>query len=166
MANILFIEEQKFRHNILWSVLLYTPVIAMIFLLVYQLITGEMVGDQPITNLSLFVLLMCYGVPVVFISYYVRLTTIISDEKILYGWNIPTKELNAINYSEIETCAVIEYKFVGWGYRLTRLYGTVYNVDGNKGLQVTTKLGGKVLIGTHQAEQLQRSIDQLKILRR
>jgi hypothetical protein len=165
MANILFIEEQKLRHNVLWSVLLYLPVITMIFLLVYQLVTEKPLGDQPMTNLSLFILLLCYGAPVVFISYYVRLTTIISDEKILYGWNIPTKELNEINYSEIKTCTVIEYKFVGWGYRLTRLYGTVYNVDGNKGLQVTTKLGAKVLIGTHHAEELQRIIEGLKPLR-
>lgn len=161
MANIVFIEEQKFRHNLLWTGVLLVPIMAIILVLGYQLISGKPAGNDPMSNLSLFILLIAYSIPVVFIIYYVRLTTIISDETILYGWNIPTQELNSIRLSEIYSCSVIEYKFVGWGYRLTRLYGTVYNVDGNKGLQIVKKSGAKVLIGTHHAEELQKKIDLL-----
>lgn len=165
MANILFIEEQKFRHNLLWTFLLIAPIIVFCVILVYQLASGDLVGDQPMSNRSLMILLFFYGVPVAIIIYYVRLSTIISDESISYGWNIPTQELNVIKLDEIENYEVIEYSFVGWGYRLTRKYGTVYNVDGNKGLQIITKSGSKVLIGTHHAEELQRKIDLLLTLK-
>jgi len=165
MAKILFIEEQKLRHNMIWLALLFLPMLAMLFLLVFQVYKGTLIGDKPMTNLSIGILLVCYGVPVIFITYYVRLTTIISDETILYGWNVPTQELNEIKISDINSCHVIEYKFVGWGYRLSRLYGTIYNVDGNKGLQIITNSGAKVLIGTHHAEELQKIIEVLKPIR-
>lgn len=94
--------------------------------------------------------------------FYVRLTTIITDETISFGWNVPINELNEIKLNDIDSCVLIEYEFVGWGYRLTRKYGTVFNVDGNKGLQIITKSGYKVLIGTHHAEELKNLIESKK----
>lgn len=164
MANILFIEEQKFRHNLLWTFLLIAPLLFFCVILVYQLLSGELVGDNPMSNVSLMILIPFYGLPVIMIIYYVRLTTIISDETISYGWNIPTQELNVINIIDIKNYEVIEYSFVGWGYRLSRKYGTVYNVDGNKGLQIETKSGSKILIGTHHAGELQKKIDQIRTI--
>lgn len=134
-------------------------------MLMYQILSGELVGDYPMSNQALLILMFCYGVPAVFIVYYVRLTTIISDESISFGWNIPVKDLNIIKLNDISSCNVIEYDFVGWGYRLTRRYGTVYNVDGNKGLQILSKSGTKVLIGTHHADDLRKIIEGLKPLR-
>jgi hypothetical protein len=163
MAKILFIEEQRFRHNILWSFLLIAPIVVFCVILVYQLASEDLVRDHPMSNRSLMILLFFYGVPVAIIIYYVRLTTIISDESISYGWNIPTRELNVIKLDEIENYEVIEYSFVGWGYRLSRKYGTVYNVDGSKGLQIVTKSGFKVLIGTHHEEDLKKMITKQKL---
>ena len=161
MATIVFIEQQKLRHNLLWSVALISPLLALISLLVYQYSTGILVGDKPMSNLSLLILIFCYGTPAVLILLYVRLTTIISDESISYGWNIPIKDLNVIKLEAIKSCEVIEYGFVGWGYRITKRYGTVFNVDGSKGLQIETKSGYKVLIGTDHAEELKKMIEEI-----
>lgn len=159
MANVIFIEEQKFRHNLIWSGILLLPLCAILCTLTYQVANNHLIGDHPMSNRSLLVLSIIYGVPVIFIIYYVRLTTIISDENICFGWNLPTNDLNEIKLEEIKSCSVIEYNFVGWGYRLTRKYGTVYNVDGNKGLQIVKHSGAKVLIGTHHAVDLKNIIE-------
>jgi hypothetical protein len=165
MNNYLFKEEQKLRHNLLWTSILLIPLAAMLSLLCYQLITGVTVGtENQVSNLSLSILVICYGIPACLIILYVKLSTFITNEKISYGWNVPTSDLNEVRIEEIKTCEVIRYKFVGWGYRLSRLYGTVHNVDGNMGLQIITKSGSKILIGTHHADELKKAIEKLKLL--
>ncbi len=162
MAVIYFKEEQWFRHNLLWVFLLLTPFLSMLSILVYQVSTGFLVGEYPVSNTSLLFLSLCYGIPVCYVLLYVKLTTVITDQSILYGWNLPTAELNEIHVNDILECHVIEYTFVGWGYRLTRKYGAVYNVDGNKGIQIIKKNKRKVLIGTHHSAELKDSLDNLR----
>jgi hypothetical protein len=161
MVKILFTEVQGFRRNPLWTTCLLLPAVAMISLLGYQLISGKLVGDKPMSNVSLGILCVCYIIPLTIIFPKVKLTTIIDEEKIMYGWNIPTPDLNVIELANIKEWSIIEYKFVGYGYRLSRLYGTVYNVSGNKGLQVTTKGGDKALIGTGRALELKQIMEKL-----
>ena len=162
MAKILYQEIQHFRGNPLWTVLLSLPVLLFLSILVYQLLTGKPVGDKPVSNASLVFLCLFVLVPSVWASRRVKLTTIIDEEKIAYGWNMPTAELNEILISDIKSWSVIKYGFVGYGYRLSRKYGTIHNLSGNKGLQIETKAGEKVLIGTHQADRLRGVIEQLK----
>jgi hypothetical protein len=62
----------------------------------------------------------------------------------------------------VDKCQVIPYGFVGgWGMRLWTQYGTVYNVRGGKGLYVQLKNKKKFLVGTQQAEELERFITAL-----
>lgn len=163
MAGIYFKEEQWFRHNLLWTFLLAAPFLSMLAFLFYQVNTGVLVGDHPVSNTSLIILSVCYGIPAGYILLYVKLTTVITDQSILYGWNLPTAELNEIHVNDIRECHVIEYTFVGWGYRLTRKYGAVYNVDGNKGLHIVRKSGRRVLIGTHHVVELKKIIEALRL---
>ncbi|MEJ7679685.1 MAG: hypothetical protein WKG06_17860 [Segetibacter sp.] len=86
------------------------------------------------------------------------MTTIINADGISYGWNIPASELNSIKWSDIEACKMIEYKFVGFGYRIRREYGIVYNANGNKGLRINKKNGRKILLGTSKPEQAETAI--------
>jgi hypothetical protein len=161
MAKVLFEEVQHFRGNPLWTVLLSLPVVLFLSVLGYQLITGEQVGDRPMSNVSLILLSLFVLIPSLWASQRVKLTTIIDEEKIRYGWNMPTDDLNEIPLSEIKEWSVIRYGFVGYGYRLSRKYGTIHNLSGNKGLQIVTKSGEKVLIGTHKADNLRAVLDQL-----
>jgi len=161
MAKILFQETQHFRGNPLWTVLLSLPVLIFMSVLVYQLITGKPVGERPMSNAALVFLSLFVLIPSVWASRRVKLTTIIDEEKIMYGWNMPTNELNEIRLNDIKSWSVIRYGFVGYGYRISRKYGTIHNLSGNKGLQIETLSGEKVLIGTHQAEKLRTIIEQI-----
>ncbi len=162
MAKILFQEIQHFRGNPLWTILLSLPVILFMSIFVYQVSTGEYVGDRPVSNTSLIFLSLFVLIPSIWASKRVKLTTIIDEEKIMYGWNMPTSELNQIKLGDIRSWSVTRYGFVGYGYRISKKYGTIHNLSGNKGLQIETTSGEKVLIGTHQAEKLREVLAQLK----
>jgi hypothetical protein len=68
-----------------------------------------------------------------------------------------------VSWGEVEHCEVIPYDFVGgWGVRLWTQYGTVYNVQGGKGLYVQLKNKKKFLVGTQKPEELQLLVQQLQ----
>ena len=162
MNAILYKEEQRVSRNGLWFTLLVAPAI-IISLLIYQRFSGKVIFDDTLSDVPLIIVTILYLVPAIYCLSVIRLTTLVEPDKISYGWNIPSGDLNEIKISDIEHCRIVEYKFVGYGFRLSHKYGMIYNVIGNKGLQITKKSGGKVLIGTNNAEELQKVIDQLQI---
>lgn len=71
-------------------------------------------------------------------------------------------------WEEISTAVVRKYssllEYGGWGIRFGR-NGKAYNIKGNKGLQLKFKNGSALLIGTQKAEELQKVLNEIKILR-
>ncbi len=157
-ATSIFFEIQQFKKHWFWQLLLLAPFTYFCGVLVYQLYTGEYVGDHPAGNFDLTLLLLFYGSFAYLALFYVKLTTAISSDKISYGWNIPTNGLNKIKVEDIASCEVVKYRFVGYGYRISLKYGIVYNVWGNKGLFIKKTNGKKVLIGTQNPESLAEAI--------
>ena len=163
MPRVLFKEVQYFRENALWTILLMIPITVFGSILVFQLATGTGIGDRPWTNTSLAVLAIGVLVPSLLAVLRVKLTTIIDDEKIRYGWNMPTPELNEIRLADIQEWSVIKYDFVGYGYRVSERYGTVHNLSGNRGIFIVTKSGEKVLIGTHRLRDVKILLETLQL---
>ena len=163
MAVILFKEVQYFRQNPLWVLLLMIPITVFGSILIYQLATGTGIGERPWTNTSLAVLSAGVLIPSLLALLRIKLTTIIDDEKIRFGWNMPTPELNEIRFSDIREWSVIKYDFVGYGYRVSEKYGTVHNLSGNRGIFIVTKSGEKVLIGTHRLRELRDVMEKIEI---
>src|SRR5689334_19348507 len=123
MEKTLFKEVQHFRGNLLWTVLLFLPIVVFLTVLVWQLYTGKPVGDHPISNTGLIIITVCMLVPIIWAERTVKLTTIVDEEKISYGWNMPTGDLNELRFEDIKEWSVIKYTFVGYGYRLSIKYG-------------------------------------------
>jgi hypothetical protein len=163
MPQELFREIQYFRQSPVWGFLLFLPPVAFTSVLAYQLITGEPVGQRPMSNLSLAILSVCLLSIITWAYKSVKLTTIIDDEKIAFGWNMPTGELNEIPLHEISEWSIIKYSFVGYGYRVSRKYGSVHNLSGNKGLFIVTRSGDKILIGTHKLRELKMLLEKLPV---
>src|SRR3954465_12504234 len=93
MSRVLFKEVQYFRQNAVWTILLMIPIAVFGSILVYQLATGTGVGDRPWTNTSLAVLGVGILIPSLLAVLRIKLTTIITEEKIAFGWNMPTPKL-------------------------------------------------------------------------
>lgn len=149
----LFQETQKFRQLWVWGIVML-PMAIVLGILLYQLITGEPVGDRPAPNWLLLLILLLIPIPAAFGFFVARLVTRIDEGGLHYGWNIFGKRLNTIPWSEIRSLALIRYKFVGYGVHYARKYGTVHNVSGNVGLHVETKKGRKLTIGTTEPDRL------------
>jgi hypothetical protein len=165
MARELFREVQYFRQSPVWGILLFLPPVAFSAILLYQLITGDRVGARPMSNTALALLSSVLFVIIFWAYKTVKLTTQIDDEKIVYGWNMPTGELNEIPLSKIREWSLIRYTFVGYGFRISPKYGSVHNLSGNKGLFIVTESGDKVLIGTHKLRELKAVLEQLPVPR-
>lgn len=148
----LFEEKQQFRQFGIWALLAVTLLPAGV--LIWQLVTGQPVGNNPAPNILLAALSLFVVLPLLLGFYYATLTMRINGEGIFFGWNFPSGTLNKISWSEVRECKVIRYGFVGLGYRLATPYGTVYNVKGNKGLHVVKNDGTEFLIGTGRPEEL------------
>ena len=163
MAKVLYKEVQWFRQNVVWAILLLIPVVVFGSILVYQLATGTGVGDRPMSNRALALLGTAVFIPSVLAFFRVKLTTIIDEEKIQYGWNMPTPEPNIIMLKDIKEWAVIKYDFVGYGYRISKRYGTVHNLIGNRGLFIETFNGERVLIGTQNLRELKTLVESMPV---
>ena len=157
-----YVEVQAFRQWWLWLIVIAAalPTAGVLF---YQLYTGAFVGDKPASNTILIILTLLIPVPLFFGFYFAKLTTIIDSTGIEYGWNLPTSDLNFIPWGDIDSIEMIEYKFVGYGYRISSDYGIVYNTKGKQGKHITKKDGRKILIGTTKPKALEDYFDELNL---
>jgi len=159
---ILYEEVQQMRQWWVWLIVVLCALPSWI-ILIYQLYTGTPVGDKPASNLLLLCMSVVLTLPVIAIIYFLKLTLRIDSEGISYGFNFPTNELNRIPWSQVRSLELITYTSTGYGYRISRKYGTVYNTSGNRGLLITTNHGRTLLLGTNNEEELVRV---LKLLRK
>ena len=49
---------------------------------------------------------------------------------------------------------IINYKNVGYGIRISSMYGKIYNTNGKTGLLITKNDGDRILLGTNYADEL------------
>ena len=66
-----------------------------------------------------------------------------------------------IPWSEIKSIRIVDYGFVGYGIRLGSKYGTVYNVNGSKGLAIVLSNGKQFVIGTQREKELKEILKKI-----
>jgi hypothetical protein len=155
-----FREVQNFRQWWLWLIVIVSA-IPTLGVLLYQVVTGQQIGDKPASNTVLLALSFVVPVPMFFVLYFAKLTTIIDCSGIEYGWNFPSSDLNFIAWKQVRSIELVEYDFVGYGFRMSRKYGLVYNTAGNKGLQIITTTGKRILLGTLKSKELERFLQEV-----
>lgn len=157
-----FEERQQFRQWWIWLIILMSALPLPTILLV-QIIGGQPVGDKPVSTLALIILTLIISVPLIGVFFIARMETRIDLEGIHYGWNIFGISMNHLKWTDISDYSVVEYPFLGYGYRISGKYGTVYNVNGNKGLLVQKKDGSKIMIGTAKPKEMEQALQQLRL---
>lgn len=151
----LFSESQRFTQWWLWIIIIGCgiPFAAGI---IQQVFLGKTFGDKPMSNTGLITGFILY-VGLIVLFFLLKLETTITKQAISFRF-FPFVS-RKIPFSEIDSMEVVNYGFVGgWGIRLTRRYGTVYNIKGNMGLLVKLKSGKTFIIGTQQPDVLRNSI--------
>ena len=155
---MVFNEHQNFNQWWLWAILL---VISVVFgyAIIQQEVFNTPFGDKPAPTWVLILIVVLLGGLGLLLKVF-TLKTKINSEEISFSF----KPLVSRKYtwSEIKTIKVIDYGFVGgWGIRLATKYGTVYNIKGSKGLQVTLINKKQFVIGTQKPEVLKAYIIRL-----
>lgn len=93
------------------------------------------------------------------------LVTSFNEEILSVHWEIYKHKFfyEEFSFNDILVYDIISYRFIGYGYRLTKKYGTVYNSKGNFGLLLKLKNKTKYTIGTQKPEQILAILNNLKL---
>lgn len=149
-SAVLFHEKQKFNQSWLWGLLLlvFAP---FAWGIVKQIILGEPWGDNTMSDMGLIAVTL---LPLALIGffYFVEMETRVTDEAIHIDFSPIAKV--TFHWKDIENVEATTYGFVGYGFRLSKKYGKIYNVKGNQGLQLYLQNGRKVMIGTQRLDEL------------
>lgn len=159
-TDIKFEENQSFRGK--GAYVVYFILLALLALFIYadiqQIILQKPFGSQPAPNLVL-VFITFFILALLVLFYVARLHTIITEEGVQFRWVPFQRASSHYKWENIIKVEMIKYGFVGYGLRLTS-FGTVHNIAGNKGLQLTLKSGGRIVLGTQKPEELEAFLHQ------
>ena len=159
--KLLFEEKQYMRQPWLLAITL-TPILIPVFTVSFASKVNT-TSIQSGTGQIVFIVVMVAFAVLMFCSFYFsKLSTRIYEDKIEYGWNIPTNDMNILYWSDVKSINMINYSFVGYGYRLSTIYGTVYNAKGDIGIQIIKKNGEQLLIGSNKTDELKQNIAFVK----
>ena len=167
-------EEQRF--DALWLILFLIGIGLVSFIPIWklfykQIIIGEPPGNGGLSDKGLILLFL--GIIVVLIAIYgfiyvCKLTTYIDEKQIVYKFFPFHRKPLSIQWEEVTSAEVIEYhpmmEYGGWGLRYGAK-GVAYSTRGNKGLEIKTKEGKNILIGTREPEELRRFLTNIQNLR-
>lgn len=158
-----FEEVQRFRQGWLWALILTTSLLtagAFAWGLYQQLFLGKPWGASPMSDAGLLwtalaIFAVSAGLPLFF--YAMRMTTRLADERLeIHYFPLRRKivPLSHIISAEARTYSPIG-DYGGWGIKYGgREKGWVYNVSGNRGVFLVLRDGGRLMVGSQEAERL------------
>jgi hypothetical protein len=156
--NIAFKEEQKFTQWWLWIILIGIGILPVIGIY-KQLILGEQFGNKPMSNLGLILFsLIIFSLLVLF--RFMNLQTEINKYEIKMNYFPFVKK--RVYWKDVKSAKVVNYGFVGYGIRFGSKYGTVYNINGKKGLAIELQNGKKFVIGTQKENELNKVVEKAR----
>ena len=167
MAKVVFEEKQRMRQWWIW--LLIGGATAFVsYALLYQLITGEGLGTEPIglgEMISIEVLMLLLLLFIGRLELQVRI-----DAAGIHYRFWPFFKWRHRIWAEMQSVEVRQYKplldYGGWGFRLgIGGNGWAYNIAGNKGIQLVLQNGDRLLLGTQRPEEAAAAIARLKSAR-
>ena len=165
--KILFSEQQKLTQPWLWIVLSGMPAL-FLWGMIRQIGFGRPFGDEPMSNLGLVMMFVLTLVVLAFLGM-MRLDTVITKEGISIKYFPLHRSFRHYRWNEVSKVLVMKHSVLGSrGMRYKRLrgshYGKVYNVFGNKGLQIELTNRRLLLIGTQRAEEIEAVLHKIEAL--
>ena len=163
MGKTSYIEEQ--RPHLFWvSVLVLIVPGFAIYGIIQQVIMDKPFGNHPAPDFVLY-LVLAIGLLTSWLVFRFKLLLTVDEEGVHYAFKPMHRCSQTITWAEIDKCYVRKYKpmreYGGWGWRYGCRGGRAFNMSGNMGLQIETKSGKKILIGTRRPDELQKVIMEL-----
>jgi len=172
MTKVLFKEEQKYDQWWFWLMLMAafaTAVGPVWYGLIYQVNTGQSLGDEPSSNgelalIASLVTLLMAGVLLLFKT--LRLQVEITEDEVRFRYPPLVSKWRSVGRAEIEKYEVGRYwprkAFVGRGIRFGyRKFGKAFTVTGRTGLKLFLKNGKIVLLGSRRAQAISYAMGKM-----
>jgi hypothetical protein len=163
--DVLFFEKQRFTQWWIWAIILLINGI-FIFGFFYQIILGNPLGDNPMSDTWLIISLI---ISLIFSGFFLsmNLQTIIKKDGIYVKFFPFHLSYKKYKWEEIKQASVRKYsplsEFGGWGVRGVS-DNKALSVSGKLGLQLEFENGKKLLIGTQKEEELIKALTILNKL--
>ena len=161
MEPILFREKQYFRgrHTIPFYVLLLGLILLFAYGIFQQLVLRKPFCDKPATD-GLLIAGALLPLSLLLLFHFCFLETQLTREGVYYRWSPFRKKFHFIRWSDLKKAEMLDYGFVGYGWRLTG-HGTVYTLGGKTGLHLVKKSGSRLTLGTRQPEKMREALMQV-----
>lgn len=159
-----FSEQQRFSQWWIWGLLVvFTGLIG--FGAYRQFVLHIPFGNNPISNTGLLIFIgfwICF----LLFFYFINLKTTVDETGITFQFFPFHLKSKHVPFEAVEKIYVRHYSpildFGGWGLRISLTgKGRAYTTSGKQGIQLILKDGKKILIGTHQMEQAQYTLEQV-----
>jgi hypothetical protein len=155
-ATLLFREVQQFRQGWIWFVLACSSLAALTAALMPFFLEDSWT-EHPILNVILIGFGIIFGVFFPILFYSAKLITEVRTDGLYISFYPLLFKRIQIPFDSIVRSEIITYHplrdYGGWGIRYGP-EGKALNVSGDRGVLLELKNGEKILIGSHQPEQL------------
>jgi hypothetical protein len=166
-SKILFSETQHFTQTWLKAILAVVNGLLVIGFVV-QVVLGHAIGNNPMTDTSL-ILTTFSMLLITSMFFFIRMDTLIKKDGI-YVRQVPFHSLYKVyHWEDLTQSYVRQYsplgEFGGWGMRGVGK-NRAFNISGDQGIQLETKNGAKMLIGTNKPDEATEILKQIEQFRK
>ena len=161
-----FHEEQQFRQMWVWIILII-PTIILWYIAIQELVFGNTVGNSNMSKEMMFAFWFGFGVLFPLFFYKLKLITQVRRDGLYIKFAPIHFSFKKIQLANLKRNFICNYdpigEYGGWGIKHGK-NGKVYNVSGNRGVQLEFMDRKNILIGSQKPDQLNSAIEQyLKI---
>jgi hypothetical protein len=161
---VIFFENQRFRQIWLW-LLIMVAVISSFFTFILQIILGNDLGNRPMPDPLVFLIVLLFGIGLPVFFYLIELRTRITGHGIYLKFFPIHQKWRFIPLGDVMKFEKTTYhpirEYGGWGIRLG-IHGKAYNISGNRGIRFTLSNGKELLIGTQKADEFENALENIK----
>lgn len=160
--NITFHEEQQFRQTWVWAILIL-PTIILWYIAIQEIIFNNPVGNGNASKEIMFAFWLGFGVLFPLFFYKLKLITQVRQDGLYIKFAPVHFSFKKIPLDNLKKHYVRTYdpigEYGGWGIKYGK-NGKVYNVSGDRGVQLEFTDRKNLLIGSQRSGQLDGAIER------
>lgn len=155
-----FREEQRFDQWI--RVMTFLSAILVWTISIRRLVDEQRVGNGPMPDGALVLLLLVLGIAIPALFAYARLKTEVRNDGLYVQFYPFHRTYRHFPFERIKTCTAQTYRpirdYGGWGIRYGPK-GSAYNISGNRGIMLKFTDGNELMIGSQRADELANFVE-------
>lgn len=154
----IFKEEQQFRENWLWAIILVAGASGIVGIFISGFSTKAF--DEK-NFIIVFVAVILLITILFYLFYSTKLETQVTEKAILYRWLPYMRNFKKIGKDEIEKTELKKAPSFERGFKTVSGYGQAHVVNAGKGIQLVLKSSKKIFVGTAEPYLFKKAMDNM-----